>query len=559
MPAGPPPRIRPIPLPTSGFMPATAFENMSMLKKGLCVIAIPLIFQLLFIAALFKAQSDSKAVQDLAIHTKDVIAQAETVSRLVVQAQNNIRGLVVAGDGGFAADYQEAAREAAEELAKLRYAVADNPDQQAKVDAITEEVRGLNGWLAETGRLATSGNGPAAIARVRSLDGKRMDEEVRGLVVEFLREEERLDGARRDRLARDWSRQNWLLAGAVALTVAFGVGLVITYGRAFAGRVTALSENASRLAEGKPLASPVQSRDELGRLDGVFHSMARTLRERERENEMFIYSVSHDLRSPLVNLQGFGKELTYACEALEGVLDGVEMPERERKRVAAIVEDDIKHSIHFILTAVTRLSAIIDALLRLSRAGRVEYRWQRVDVGAIATRVVEALRVSAEEKRAEIVVGDLPPSWGDPTAVEQVFANLLANAINYLDPARPGRIEVGALAEEAVPNGMRRLRTYYVKDNGLGIAEAHRPKLFLAFQRLHPQAAKGEGIGLAVIRRVVERHGGKIWVESGAGVGSTFFVSLPADSASEPAAPVGREQLVYGQGGTARGDGEHVA
>lgn len=527
-----------------------------MLKKGLCLIAIPLIFQLLFIGALFKAQADSKAVQDLAIHTKDVIAQAEAASRLVVEAQNSIRGLVVTGDEGFAADYRRAAGRAAEELVALRRAVADNPAQQDKIDEIAGKVRGLGDWLAETGRIATSGNQPAAIARIKSLDGKRMDEEIRGLVVEFLESEDRLDEARRDRLARDWSRQNWLLAGAAALTIAFGVGLVITYSRAFAGRVAALSENAQRLAEGKPLANPVGSRDELGRLDGVFHSMARTLHERERENEMFIYSVSHDLRSPLVNLQGFGKELTYACEALEGVLAGVEMPERERKRVATIVEDDIKHSIHFIHTAVSRLSAIIDALLRLSRAGRVEYRWQRVDVGAIATRVVEALRVSAEEKGAKIVVGDLPPAWGDPTAIEQIFANLLGNAVNYLDPARPGRIEVG-VAGEGVAGGARRLRTYFVKDNGLGIAEAHQPKLFLAFQRLHPQAAKGEGIGLAVIRRVVERHGGKIWVESEAGAGSTFFVSLPADAASEPAA-VGREQPVYGQGGTARGDGEHV-
>jgi signal transduction histidine kinase len=241
-----------------------------------------------------------------------------------------------------------------------------------------------------------------------------------------------------------------------------------------------------------------------------------------------------------------------------GVLAGADIPAGDRKKVAAIVEADIKGSIHFIQTAVSRLSGIIDALLRLSRAGRVEYRWQPVDVEAAATRVAEALRVTAGEKGAKISVGRLPAAWGDPTAVEQVFANLLANAVNYLDPGRPGRIEVGALDAGEAGDGAPRLRTYFVKDNGLGIPEAHQPKLFLAFQRLHPEVAKGEGIGLAIVRRAVERHGGEIRVESRPGEGSTFFVTLPADSAGGPA-PDGRKRTVYGQGGNGQGDPHHGA
>jgi signal transduction histidine kinase len=152
------------------------------------------------------------------------------------------------------------------------------------------------------------------------------------------------------------------------------------------------------------------------------------------------------------------------------------------------------------------------------------YEWQEIDVGATVERVVKSLANTIAHKGAKVIIKNLPPAWGDPTAIEQIFANLIGNALNYLDPARGGEIEIG-VAETV---GALDLWTYYVKDNGLGIAEGHMPKLFLAFQRLHPNIAPGEGIGLPLVRRMVERHGGRIWVESVEDRGSTFFVSLPA-------------------------------
>jgi signal transduction histidine kinase len=112
-----------------------------------------------------------------------------------------------------------------------------------------------------------------------------------------------------------------------------------------------------------------------------------------------------------------------------------------------------------------------------------------------------------------------------------VFANLIGNALAYLDPARPGRVEVGHLPADAgdTPPGWR---TYFVRDNGLGIAAGHERKIFQPFQRAHPEVKGGEGLGLAIVARVVERHRGRVWVESQAGSGSTFFVSLPAGPAA---------------------------
>jgi PAS domain S-box-containing protein len=252
----------------------------------------------------------------------------------------------------------------------------------------------------------------------------------------------------------------------------------------------------------------------------------RQLSEKNRENETFVYSVSHDLRSPLVNLEGFSKELGLSCYDLSKVLAESELPAGVRERVGNLVENDIAESVRYIQTAVARLSAIIDALLRLSRVGRVVYQPQAVDVNRVVARVLEAMRLTIQSREAEVTVHDLPPALADPTAVEQVFANLIGNALNYLDQRRAGMIEVGSGA--GAPPGMR---LYFVRDNGLGIPAAYVPKIFQAFQRLHPDRAEGEGMGLAIVRRIVERHGGKVWLESAAGAGSTFSFTLPTAAA----------------------------
>jgi PAS domain S-box-containing protein len=251
----------------------------------------------------------------------------------------------------------------------------------------------------------------------------------------------------------------------------------------------------------------------------------RELKARTQENEAFVYTVSHDLRSPLVNLQGFTKELARAALDLHAHLTQSELPQPIRDRELAILDGPVAKSIRFIQNAVTRLSNIIDALLRLSRAGRVVYQRQKVDVQAIVARVVDSLKITSQERNAVIQVGELPPALGDPSALEQIFANLIGNALNYLAPGRPGHIQVGCLPP-AKDNSTADMRTYFVRDNGQGIMEASKAKVFQPFQRLHPQAAPGEGMGLAIVQRVIERHGGKIWFESTAGQGTTFFVTL---------------------------------
>jgi two-component system NtrC family sensor kinase len=266
----------------------------------------------------------------------------------------------------------------------------------------------------------------------------------------------------------------------------------------------------------------------------------RDLAVKSQENEMFVYSVSHDLRSPLVNLQGFSKELSGSCAEIRSILDEQPLPAPIHDRCLALLDGEIGESIRFIQTAVSRLSTNIDSLLRLSRVGRIELQRQAVDPNPIVAKIIESMHDTIGQRGARLVAAELPPLWGDPAAVEQIFANLIGNALNYLDPQRPGLIEIGCLASTGGPSlddqpvkaAKRELNTYFVRDNGLGIPESYAKKVFQIFQRLHPAAAPGEGMGLAIVRRVMQRLGGEIWFESVEGAGTTFYFTLPASQAA---------------------------
>ncbi|MGH7174390.1 MAG: sensor histidine kinase [Gemmataceae bacterium] len=502
-----------------------AGANLTIIKKGLILVAIPLLAQLVFLGVLFKMRQDQLQAQKFAIHSKDVIAQTEGAFRVVMESRSAVRSLALTGDPTFVSAWKNSRSDAVVQLRVLRELVADNPPQQEKIDRIIQQIEEVFAQLETIAQLAQRPETrDKAIAVLKEPWALRLLEDLRRKVNAFLQQEERLNAERRARLESAGREQAWTLVGGAMLAVLSTAVLAYLFSRGIASRLAVLIDNTRRLAAGEALAAPLAGRDDLSRLDRVFHEMAYTLIQKDRENEMFVYSVSHDLRSPLVNLQGFSQELALVCEDLRRIVADNELPAAVRARLTTLIDRDAGESIHFIQTAVRRLAAIIDALLRLSRVGRVVYDWQPIDVRVAVERVVKALGNTITQKGARVVVGELPPAWSDPTAIEQIFANLLGNALNYLDPSRRGIIEVGSREPEGNGQG----HTYYVKDNGLGIDADHLPKIFLAFQRLHPMAAPGEGIGLPLVRRVVERHGGRIWVESVVGEGSTFFLTLPA-------------------------------
>jgi light-regulated signal transduction histidine kinase (bacteriophytochrome) len=167
-----------------------------------------------------------------------------------------------------------------------------------------------------------------------------------------------------------------------------------------------------------------------------------------------------------------------------------------------------------------KFERLIDSLLMLSRHGRQIYRIVDLNVGEVVAEAVATFRQQITEAGATVDVGYLPSVKGDLTSLGQVFSNLIGNSLKYRSPDRPLKLEIGGRVEDGTVN-------YWVRDNGLGIPETGKARLFQVFQRFHPQQAQGEGMGLAIAHRIVERHGGRIWAESREGEGTTFRFSLP--------------------------------
>lgn len=239
------------------------------------------------------------------------------------------------------------------------------------------------------------------------------------------------------------------------------------------------------------------------------------LRKKNEEIEAFVYIVSHDLRAPLVNLQGFARELEMSCSRLHELMGGSE-------EAREILETDIPGSLHYITASSNKFDRLIKSLLQLSRVGRLEYHPKVVDMDLLAQLTLDILKKNVAASKASIELLPMPRAWGDFTALGQLWSNLVNNALKYLDPERPGKIQLGG-------ERLGDLNRYWVRDNGVGIPDSAREKVFQVFSRLHPEMADGEGMGLAIVKRVVERHLGELWFESEPGVGTTFYFTLPSE------------------------------
>jgi signal transduction histidine kinase len=221
-----------------------------------------------------------------------------------------------------------------------------------------------------------------------------------------------------------------------------------------------------------------------------------------RELEAFSYSVSHDLRAPLRAIDGFSRILSEDHAAGLGP---------EAARLLGVIRTNARHMGH-----------LIDDLLAFSRLGRKELVTTDVDMAALARAAADELRAGAPERAVEVELGALPAARGDWALLRQVWVNLLSNAFKYSRGRVPARITVAA----EVRNGET---VYLVSDNGVGFDMAYGDKLFGVFQRLHrADQFEGTGVGLAIVQRIVHRHGGRVWAEAAPDAGATFSFTLEA-------------------------------
>lgn len=312
-----------------------------------------------------------------------------------------------------------------------------------------------------------------------------------------------------------------LLVTFMAVVSATGLllGAVTAERRAVQASLTqAHQELESRVVERTVALS--EANLELQRTNDTLSHRTAELASKNEEVEAFVYIVSHDLRAPLVNLQGFAHELSISCDEVQRLLREAELPAPMAARIEAAFTDNIHSALRYIAASVDKFERLIGALLALSRTGQQTYQLQVLDVAAVVGSTLDTLRQTIRDTSAEIVLGALPSAIGDSTAIGQVFGNLIGNALKYRAPERRLKISI----DGRVDGDQVRFR---VQDNGVGIPTTAQKRLFQIFQRFHPEIEAGDGIGLASVKRIVERHGGSIRADSEPGRGSTFSFTLP--------------------------------
>ena len=263
-----------------------------------------------------------------------------------------------------------------------------------------------------------------------------------------------------------------------------------------AGNIIGASTIARDVTERK------RAEEEIKKLDQELKYQIMQLEAANKELEAFSYSVSHDLRAPLRAIDGFSRVM---LEDYIGKLD-----------------DEGKRYLNIIRSNTQKMGQLIDDLLVFSRLGRQEIRISGIDMGKLAKAVSEELKLAVPGRKLKFAINTLIPAQGDQAMIRQVFVNLLSNAVKFTKPKERALIEVDGRSEGNE-------NVYTVKDNGVGFDMQYVNKLFGVFQRLHSsEEFEGTGVGLAIVQRIIHRHGGRVWAEGKVGEGAIFYFSLPA-------------------------------
>lgn len=245
--------------------------------------------------------------------------------------------------------------------------------------------------------------------------------------------------------------------------------------------------------------------------------------EKGQELESLLYVTTHDLRSPLVNIQGFSARIERALAELSRILRSESGAPPFSPESVAKVAERIGGSLDYIASSAQKMDRLITGLLQLSRLGRRPVQWTNVDMDALWRQVRALFQHQLREAHIEVQTGELPPCRGDQSQLDQVLSNLLDNAIKYRDPKRPCVISFSGRLDHSGTN------LYRFGDTGRGIAAEHIDRIWELFHRLAPhEDLPGDGIGLTAARQIISRHGGEISVESKLGVGTTFLLQLPS-------------------------------
>ena len=461
-----------------------------------------------------KAREDS----GLVVHTIEVENQINALLLEIRRAESGARGYLLTLGPEFLSDHEVAVAAVIPAVDTLARSTADNPAQIENIRRLRVAVEKRLGQFEKEMLFVKQGEPGGAVALVREAAAENSSGTIRDVALAMRAEEERLFAGRN--IAADRSQK---IASTVTIA---GSGLVI----ALAGISIFL---VRRSAQARDDAEALL-RDNNLNLETTVDERTADLREANNEIQRFAYIVSHDLRSPLVNIMGFTSELeelradifrriaalgraATATSPLP-VVTGESEPvlEGEDKQLS----QDFAEALGFIKSSIAKMDRLIRAILNLTREGRREFEPVRIDTRELIEAIVTTVAHQAAEAEAQIRIEPLPDIVSDRLALEQIFSNLIDNALKYLKPGVAGDISV---------RGRTKLgfAIFEIADNGRGIDPKDHQRIFDLFRRAGTQDKPGQGIGLAHVRALVRRLGGTMSVQSELNTGSTFTITLP--------------------------------
>jgi signal transduction histidine kinase len=461
-----------------------------------------------------RAREDS----GLVVHTVEVENQINTVLLEIRRAESAARGYLLTLGPEFLEDHKAAVANIVPDLDKLGQLTGDNPVQVESVKKLRAAIQRRLDQFAREMNFVKQNQPSGAVALVREAAAENSSGAIREIALAMRVEEERLFAARN--IAADRSQR---IASSVTIA---GSGLVI----ALAGISIFLVRRSARARD----EAEALLRDNNINLETTIDERTADLREANSEIQRFAYIVSHDLRSPLVNIMGFTSELeelrhdifrriaqlgrggASASSAPVGAGEIEPLLEGEDRQLS----QDFSEALSFIKSSIAKMDRLITAILNLTREGRREFEPVRIDTRELIEGIVSTVAHQAAEAEAQIRIEPLPHLISDRLALEQIFSNLIDNALKYLKPGVPGDISV---------RGRTKLgfAIFEVADNGRGIDPKDHQRIFDLFRRAGTQDKPGQGIGLAHVRALVRRLGGTMSVASELNSGSTFTITLP--------------------------------
>ncbi|MFC3690881.1 CHASE3 domain-containing protein [Chenggangzhangella methanolivorans] len=435
-------------------------------------------------------------------------AEIVRVLSLVQDAETGQRGYLLTNDERYLRPYETAAAQIGERLEHLGKLLADEGDQMSDLAKLRSAVGDKLAELAQTVALQRSGQREEALAVVDTERGRNAMLSVRRVVA--------LMTAREDKAFAELSGET---SRSGSQLVAFmTAGLFLAAGLAVLAQI--MVRRGARQAE-EARAAIAEANEGL---EAAVAERTSDLIQANEEIQRFAYIVSHDLRAPLVNVMGFTSELDAARKVLKEQIDGLDEVGAAKVSPDArlAIEEDLPEAIGFIRTSTAKMDRLINAILKLSREGSRLIRPESVQIETLVVGIADTMYQQLQAADAEIEVqAGLPAIVTDRLSIEQIFQNLIENAVKYLDRSRAGRVKVtGRRVGSQVE--------YAIEDNGRGIDAKDHERVFELFRRAGAQDQPGEGLGLAFVRASVRRLGGAIRLTSEPGRGSTFHLTFPA-------------------------------